>query len=404
MAPERSFNRGVPAVRARWGGAAAFEAAIRWFESIRPSNFSAAQTSAATYRKRRNGGFAGQSDSMRFGIRLSRVAGVVALSAVLAWGIAPGGAAAAGAPAVVAATSDEASALFTKAQGLFHDRKFREAIALLDPYLAANPRDARALVLRGDCKADLEDNQGALRDYNAAIGISPEYQYAYVTRCETRRTLDDIKGALADCDTAIRLDATDALAYEDRGDVYFDRESWSLALADYDKAVELGRSNAYLFAARCDANRLTGNRAKAAADCEKAFALDPKSRRALWSNGRLALTGERYTDAVAHLNSYIAQDSKGSNTAYYFRGYAYNRLGSYKLALEDLQTYVQRAPKDADGYRERGIARNGLGDKEGALADLDVAQRDYRKDGNTPEADRVAAMVKAVRAGQPITP
>ena len=322
------------------------------------------------------------------------------LSAVLVPFVAPMPVFAAG---PVAAAADE-DATYAKAQTLFNDKKYREAIALLDKIIAANPRDARAIVLRGDSKSNLDDDQGALRDYNVAIGISPEYQYAYVTRCETRRQLDDVAGALADCNTAIKLDPTDAHAYQDRGDAYFDRESWDLALADYDKAVDLGRSSAYLFAARCDADRLTGKRDRAAADCEKAFALDPKSRRALWANGRLALTGERYTDAVAHLNTYIAQDPKGSNTAYYFRGLAYNRLARYKLALEDLQTYVQRAPKDADGYKERAIARNGVGDKDGALTDLDVALRNYRKDGNATAADRVAAMVKALRAGQPLAP
>ncbi len=115
---------------------------------------------------------------------------------------------------------------YTRAQQLFHSGSYRDAIALLDPYIAAHPRDARAYVLRGDCKADLEDNQGALRDYNSAIKIAPEYQYAYVTRCETRLQLNDATGALADCDTAIRLDPSDALAHQDRGDVYFDRESY----------------------------------------------------------------------------------------------------------------------------------------------------------------------------------
>ena len=88
--------------------------------------------------------------------------------------------------------------------------------------LQTDPRDARALVLRGDAKAELNDNDAALKDYNTAIGIAPDYQYAYVNRCETRLTLDDPGGALADCNTALKLDATDAHAYQARGDVYLD--------------------------------------------------------------------------------------------------------------------------------------------------------------------------------------
>ncbi len=168
--------------------------------------------------------------------------------------------------------------------------------------------------------------------------------------------------------------------------------------------MELGRSSAYVFAARCDADRLTGKRDRAAADCDKALTIDPKSRRGLWARGRLALTGGRYTDAIADLNAYITQNPKGSDTAYYFRGYAYNRIQSFRQALEDLQTYVQRVPNDADGYKERAIARNGLGDKDGALADFDVAMRDYKKAGDATAADRITQLVKAVRSGKPLTP
>ncbi len=303
-----------------------------------------------------------------------------------------------------AASADDAVDGFSRAQTLFHDRKFREAIAALDTYIAAHPRDARAIVLRGDCKADLGENQAALTDYNTAIGIEPEYQYAYTTRCETRLQLDDVAGALSDCNTALRLDATDALAYEDRGDVYFQRESYDLALKDYDKAVELGRTGAYVFAARCDTERLVGKRSLAKPDCEKALSIDPKSRRGLWARSRLALVESRYTDGIADLNAYIGLNPQSSDTAYYYRGYAYNRIHSYRNALDDLRTYVGRQPKDPDGYRERALASYGLGDKTGALADLDVALRGYRRDGNTAEAEHVGAMVKAIGAGQPPQP
>ncbi|HEY4440806.1 MAG TPA: tetratricopeptide repeat protein [Candidatus Elarobacter sp.] len=293
---------------------------------------------------------------------------------------------------------------YTRASELFHERKYREAVAALDAYLAARPRDARALALRGDAKANLGQNAEALLDYNSALKIDPEYQYAYVTRCETRLQLDDLKGALDDCDEAIRLDAKDALAYEDRADVRFQREAYRSALDDYNRAIELGRSSAYVFAARCDTERIVGDRDRARADCEHALQVDPKSRRGLWARARLAIVTERYTDAIGDLNAYILQNPTASTTAYYFRGLSYSRLKSYRLALDDLRTYVGRTPNDPDGYRERGLALYGVGDREAALADLNQAARGYARDGNATESDRVAAMAKAISAGQAPTP
>jgi len=330
-----------------------------------------------------------------------RFARLALLGALVAWlGVGSAG------PALAAdaAAPDDAANGYSRAQALFHDRKFEQAIVALDAFLAANPRHARAWVLRGDAEADLGQNEPALKDYNVAIGIAPEYQYAYVTRCETRLQLDDTTGALADCDTAVRLDPTDALAYEDRGDVQFQREAYDLALADYDKAIENGRSSAYVFAARCDTERLVGKRDRARTDCEKALAFDPKSRRGLWARARLAIAEVRYVDGIADLNAYIVQNPKASDTAYYFRGLAYNRIMSYRRALDDLRTYVQRQPSDADGYKERAVASYGLGDKDGALADLETAQRAYRKAANAAQVERVAAMVRAIAAGKPPQP
>jgi tetratricopeptide (TPR) repeat protein len=289
-----------------------------------------------------------------------------------------------------------------QAQALFRLGKYREAISKLDALLQADPRDARALVLRGDAKAEMDDNSGALKDYNAAIGIAPEYQYAYVTRCETRLALDDPGGALTDCNTALRLDATDAHAYQARGDVYFDREAYDLAVADYEKSIALGRRSAYLYASACDANRLVGKLEQAATDCEEAITINPKSRRALWSNARLALVNQRYSAALGNLNTYIAEDPSDSSTGYYFRAVAYNRLKMYQKALDDLQIYVKRTPDDADGYKERAIAKYGLGDKTGALADLETARNDYAKAGDTAAADKVAALSKAIQDGSAI--
>jgi len=311
---------------------------------------------------------------------------------------------AASAAELAQAAAGDADGGFARAQALFRDRKFTDCVAAASAFLTAHPRDARALVLRGDCKADLHDNDGALRDYNSAVAIAPDYQYAYVTRCETRLELDDAAGALADCDTAVRLDATDGLAYEDRADVYFNREAYDLALGDYDKAISLGRSSAYVYAARCDSERLVGKRDRAKPDCEKALEIDPKSRRGLWARARLAMVETRYVDGIADLNSYIALNPQSSDAAYYYRGLSYNRISKFALALEDLRTYVQLKPTDPDGYRERAIASFGVGDKTGALADFDVAQRGYRRDGNTTAADRVAAMVKAIADGKAPTP
>ena len=289
-----------------------------------------------------------------------------------------------------------------EAQGFFDAKRYREAITLLDSYLKRNARDARALVLRGDAKASLDDNTGALADYNAAIEIAPSYQYAYETRCETRLELNDSDLAMADCNEAIRLDPSDGKAYEDRGDVYFDRESYQAALDDYDKAAQLGWASPYLFAARCDANRLSGHLDRAKEDCAKTLVLDPHGRRGLWANGRLAMSAGHFQDAIARWNAYIAEDQAHSDAAYYYRASAFNRTGNAKAALQDIETYIHRKPNDGDGYRERAFARAATGDSAGAAADLKEAGRLYERDGDARALEGLRPFAAALQAGQPL--
>ncbi|MBV9440286.1 MAG: hypothetical protein JOZ24_09875 [Candidatus Eremiobacteraeota bacterium] len=165
--------------------------------------------------------------------------------------------------------------------------------------------------------------------------------------------------------------------------------------------MALGRSGAYVYAAQCDAARLVG-RKDAASNCAKAIAIDPKSRRALWANGRLALTERRYTDAIANFNAYVTQDPQRSDFGYYWRGVAYNRVGKYAFALDDIQKFLTRTPQDADALRERAIARYGMGDKVAALQDLDAASREYRKKGDLQAADGVSAIRRALETGTAI--
>jgi len=223
---------------------------------------------------------------------------------------------------------------FDQAKALVADKKFFEASALLDIWIAAHPNDAAAFVLRGDAE--------------------------------------------------------------------FERGRPDLALADYDKAIALGEAGAYVFAARCDSERAIEEPGRAAADCAKALKLDPANRRAHWARGRLALENRRYSDAIADLSAYIAQNPSALDTAYYFRGVAYNHEKNYKLASADLQIYVQRAATDPDGYRERAVARYALGNVADAAADLEIALAGYDKAGDGPNALRIRAMIRALKAGEPL--
>ena len=76
-----------------------------------------------------------------------------------------------------------------QAEQLYNDGKFKESIAVLDPYLKAHPNDAAALVDRGDDYEALGDHQTAIADYTAAsasIRILPMHMPRAASRTSSR--------------------------------------------------------------------------------------------------------------------------------------------------------------------------------------------------------------------------
>ena len=59
--------------------------------------------------------------------------------------------------------------------------------------------------------------------------------------------------------------------------------------------------------------------------------------------------------------------------AYNYRGSAYDSLGNYKQAIEDLNRAIEIKPRLAEAYNNRGIAYNGLGNYKQAIEDLNRA-------------------------------
>ena len=109
--------------------------------------------------------------------------------------------------------------------------------ALRDPLMTYR---GAVLVDRGVIKVKLNDVNGALADYNAALVINPEMGDAYVSRSGAYIALKRNDEALADTARGIQLGAANlAVAYFNRGIVEDDQGNYQAAYRDYKQAVAL---------------------------------------------------------------------------------------------------------------------------------------------------------------------
>ncbi len=135
--------------------------------------------------------------------------------------------------------------------GAKHD--FTKAIRL-------NNKEAKYFYYRGETIAAIgainKNTRGykkALKDFNKAITIFPNYQDAYVKRGYVKFKLKDLKGAMADLTKSISLNPQNSmLGYDFRGRVKFELKDYVGAIDDYTNSLELGNNFEQVYMRRGD--------------------------------------------------------------------------------------------------------------------------------------------------------
>ncbi len=90
---------------------------------------------------------------------------------------------------------------------------------------------------KGLAKIQAGEYQGAIAEFNRAIGLDSNYAPAYCHRGLARAQLKEDRAALEDYDLAIRLDRNYGEAYLHRGDLRCQSNDLKGAIEDYDRAL-----------------------------------------------------------------------------------------------------------------------------------------------------------------------
>ncbi len=110
-----------------------------------------------------------------------------------------------------------------------------------------NHSTAEIELYRGAAWHDKENYENAIKSYDKAIEINPQYAKAYSNRGVAKFVSGDIAGALLDYDKAIEINPQLAGAYNNRGNAKFDLGDKTGALLDYDKAIEINPQYAKVY-------------------------------------------------------------------------------------------------------------------------------------------------------------
>ncbi len=112
-----------------------------------------------------------------------------------------------------------------------------------EPLLRAN----RAVVRRA-----LKDDDGAMEDLNAALKIDPDCASALINRSGLKKKLGDLEGAVGDASKAIQIDPTHPGAWLNRGNAKVAQKDYRGAVSDWTKFIELAPDHAFVATVKRD--------------------------------------------------------------------------------------------------------------------------------------------------------
>ena len=158
---------------------------------------------------------------------------------------------------------------------LAYDKDFNGAIRLYNEALQLNPNFIMAYNNRGTAYNNLNQHERAIQDLDAAIELDPNYSWAYNNRGFAYAHLNQNERAIQDYSTAIKLNPNLSEAYNNRGFAYFNQQQYERAIDDYSTAIELNPNNATTYNNRSAAYFLLKQYERALADLDKSIQLNP---------------------------------------------------------------------------------------------------------------------------------
>ncbi len=159
----------------------------------------------------------------------------------------------------------------------------------------------------------------------------------------------------------------------DRGMRRMGPGTYAEAISIFNRAIGIWPEFADAYLSRGIAEHNLGRAESASADLDKASDLDPNLTRAYDERGRIYLEKGDPRRAIGELTKSIR--IQPTTDGYYARGLAYEAAGEHRKAVDDYDDAIAEMRDAPYAYRARALAKDALGDVEGAKADRETAQR-----------------------------
>jgi tetratricopeptide (TPR) repeat protein len=212
---------------------------------------------------------------------------------------------------------------------------------------------------RGELALEIDRDQDALRDFQAAIELDADCWLALHNRGVTLAQQNKLDAALDDFSRVVELNPGLAIAYRNRGELFAALDRMDEAVRDYDRAIQHQADDASLYFARGYAYHRLGNYDRALADLNQSIQLAPDQPDAYTQRGNIHAERGDFAAAVSDLEKALQLDASRPET---YRSLAWlwatcpdGRYRDAEQALAAARQAVQLAPPD-DSFMLEALA------------------------------------------------
>lgn len=260
----------------------------------------------------------------------------------------------------------------------FHELGFyRDAPTFFTEAIARTPRNAlcyhNRAVYYGN---ERHDHEAALKDFNKAIELYPDYMMAIVNRGATYENLGKKEEAIASLEKALAINPNspnpDVIVRI--ANLRYLLNDFAGAIADYNRLLAMDKLYPRIYSKRAGCEAMLGQADEALRDAEKALDVDPKDEEAYNNRGLANRVLGKLDEAALDFTLAIHVKDDYSRP-YNNRGTIYLAQGQPERAIEDFSKAIELDSHFADPYSNRGAVEQKLGRNEAALNDLDTALR-----------------------------
>jgi tetratricopeptide (TPR) repeat protein len=162
---------------------------------------------------------------------------------------------------------------------------------------------------RGEIRADADQPEDALRDFQAAIALDSSCSLAIHNRAVTFAQQNEFDAALRDFNRVIELNPGLAVAYRNRAELLAATDRIEEAIADYSQAIEGLPNDPHLYRGRGYAFQRLGQFSKALADYNRAIEMAPNDAEIFTMRGNLAAEQGDYRRAIKDFRRALSVDA-----------------------------------------------------------------------------------------------